>query len=82
MDELLLSAVQLEAVGGFIAYLVVTASVLMAIAVGYCCWTLWAIAVWVAIAVGRMLSVPEAGAAGHKDTSLLAPVLACGSLTG
>ena len=39
---------------------------------GYCCWTLWAIAVLMAIAVGRMLSVPKAGAAGRKDTYVLA----------
>ena len=44
----------------------------MAIAVGYCCWTLWAIAVLMAIAVGRMLYVPKAGAAGRKDTDILA----------
>ena len=37
----------------------------MAIAVGYCCWTLWAIAVLMAIA-------PKAGAAGRKDTDILA----------
>ena len=72
MDWLLLSAVQLEAVGEFIAFLVVTDSVLTAIAVGYCCWTLWAIAVLMAIAVGRMLSVPKAGAVGRKDTDILA----------
>ena len=44
----------------------------MVIAVGYCCWTLWAIAVLMAIAVGRMLSIPKAGAAGRKDTDMLA----------